>query len=61
MMIKGAVLTFVETQVATAMFRAQNAEARSAPEREKLLNRVLIILSQQGERERRKKEEERRN
>ena len=43
MMIKGAVLTLVETQVATAILRAQNAEARSAPEREKLQNRVLII------------------
>ena len=34
-------LTLVETQVATAILRAQNADARSAPEREKLQKRVL--------------------
>ena len=34
-------LTFVVTQVATAMFSAAKAEARSAPDREKLENSVL--------------------
>ena len=50
-------LTLVVTQVATAMLRAAKAEARSAPEREKFISRVLQggrgvrVVREMGERE----------